>query len=793
MTDLEDEESAPKNAELSATNNDHPNPKYSQKDYHHPAAAWGAAFSVGRILLEQGAVIDGVRAIFKMNHENGGFDCPGCAWPDDRKGLRMDICENGIKHVTWEMTKKRTDRHFFSKHTVTELLDWSDFQLENQGRLTEPMIYNADTDKYIPINWTDAFALVGRHLRSLDSPNRASFYTSGRLSNEATFLYQLFAREFGTNNLPDCSNMCHEASGRALTASLGTGKGTVDLVDWQKADAIFVIGVNAATNTPRMLSALADGVKEHGMKIVHINPLIEVAATSAITPHEILDMITFRATSTSALNLQPRIGGDMAIMRGIGKYLFEKFETDKNSINMDFVEKYTAGIDAYKAACEQTTWQEIERQSGLTAGKIREAAEIYRQAKSAIISWCLGVSQQEFGVDTIREMVNVLLLRGNIGREGAGPCPIRGHSNVQGNRTCGIHHAPPEPWLAKMDAACNIKSPRAHGLDTVRTIEGMYNGEVEVFVGMGGNFASATPDRDRTYEALRRCKLTLHVSTKLNRSHLVHGKDALILPCLGRTEIDIQKGGPQQVTVEDSMSMVHLSSGMNPPASSSLLSEPAIIAGMAKATLSNSPTPWDDYVGNYDLVRDKMAEAIAGFEDFNTRVRKPLGFRLKQAARELSFATDTNRANFSAAPLHDTTLPEGKLMMSTIRSHDQFNTTVYSDNDRYRGVKNLRTLLFMNEEDMRDRNLEQFALIDITSFAKDGSTRRVSGFRAVKYNIPKGCASGYMPELNVLCPIGNFSAQSDQPMMKQVIIEVVPSGLDENDKLSAPSSSRRQT
>lgn len=777
MTDSDDDEKLADRTGSSSNRTGDSSPAFSQKDYHHPAAAWGAAFSVGRILLEQGAVIDGVKAIFKMNHENGGFDCPGCAWPDDRKGLRMDICENGIKHVTWEMTKKRTDREFFAKHTVTELLKWSDFQLEDQGRLTEPMVYHADTDKYKPISWSDAFAMIGGHLRSLASPNKASFYTSGRLSNEATFLYQLFAREFGTNNLPDCSNMCHEASGRALTAALGTGKGTVDLLDWQKASAIFVIGVNAATNTPRMLSALADGVKGHGMKIVHINPLIEVAATTAITPHEILDMITFRATSTSALNLQPRIGGDMAIMRGIAKYLFEKFETDRSSIDTTFIEKHTAGFDTYKSVCEQTTWQEIERQSGLQSDQIRAAAEIYRQAPSCIISWCLGVSQQEFGVDTIREIVNVLLLRGNIGREGAGPCPIRGHSNVQGNRTCGIHHSPPEAWLARMDAACNITSPRERGLDTVRTIEGMYNGDVEVFVGMGGNFASATPDRDRTYEALRRCKLTLHVSTKLNRSHLVHGKDALILPCLGRTEIDIQKSGPQKVSVEDSMSMVHLSSGMNPPASPQLLSELAIIAGMAKATLPATKTPWDEYVGNYDLIRDKMAQAIAGFEDFNTRVREPLGFRLQQAARELSFQTNSNRANFAASPLHDTLVPQGKLIMSTIRSHDQFNTTVYSDNDRYRGVKNLRTLLFMNEADMRERGLEQFALIDITSFAKDGTTRSVSGFRAVKYNIPKGCASGYMPELNVLCAIGNFSAQSDQPMMKQVIIEVVPSAV----------------
>lgn len=748
--------------------------KFSQKYYRHPAAAWGAALSVGNVLVKQGTIIDGVRAIFKMNHENSGFDCPGCAWPDDRKGLRMDICENGIKHVTWEMTKKRTDRNFFAQHTVTELESWTDFQLENEGRLTEPMVYNAATDKYDPISWDDALALIGKHLNALESPNKASFYTSGRLSNEATFLYQLFAREFGTNNLPDCSNMCHEASGRALKASLGTGKGTVDLEDVQKAEALFVMGVNAATNVPRMLSALADGVKEHGMKIVHINPLVEVAATRAITPHEILDMITFRATVTSSLNLQPRLGGDMAIMRGIGKHLFEKFETDKSAIDMEFIEKYTAGFEEYKSACAATSWQEIERISGLPEEKIREAAEIYRQAKRAVISWCLGISQQEFGVDTIREIVNVLLLRGNLGKVGAGACPIRGHSNVQGNRTCGIHHAPPEAWLARMDAACGITSPRAHGLDTVRTIEGMFNESVEVFVGMGGNFAAATPDRDRTYAGLQKCKLTVQVSTKLNRSHIIHGKEALILPCLGRTEIDMQQAGSQQVTVEDSMSMVHLSVGMNAPASDQLRSEIAIISGIAKATLQNSQTPWDKYIGNYDTIRDKMGEAIEGFENFNQRVRMPLGFRLQQDARELKFRTPNALANFSAAPLHDTVPPPGKLMMSTVRSHDQFNTTIYSDNDRYRGVTGLRNLLMMNASDMQERGLKQYDLIDITSFAKDGTTRSVQSFHAIEYDLPKGCATGYMPELNVLCAISNFSAQSDQPMMKQVLIEVVP-------------------
>jgi molybdopterin-dependent oxidoreductase alpha subunit len=749
--------------------------RFSQEDYRHPAAAWGAAMSVGRVLLEQGEIVDGVRAIFKMNHENGGFDCPGCAWPDDRKGLSMDICENGIKHVTWEMTKKRTDSEFFAKHTVSELLDWSDFALENEGRLTEPMSYNAASDKYEPISWENAFALIGRHLQALQNANRASFYTSGRLSNEATFLYQLFAREFGTNNLPDCSNMCHEASGRALTSALGTGKGTVDLVDWQKSDAIFIMGVNVATNAPRMLTALADGVKERGTKIVHINPLIEVAATSAITPHEIMDMLTFHATPTSSLNLQLRIGGDMAIMRGIAKHLLEAAQTDAKAIDLDFIKHYTCGFDAYKAVCEATPWSELERQSGLPADKIRAAAQIYREANTCIISWCLGVSQQEFGVDAIKEILNVLLLRGNIGREGAGPCPVRGHSNVQGNRTCGIDHRPSEAWLARMDEACKIKSPRQHGLDTVQTIKAMDRGDVDVFVGMGGNFAAATPDPAVTFRALRRCKLTVHVSTKLNRSHLVHGQDALILPCLGRTEKDLQRSGEQEVTVEDSMSMVHLSRGMKEPASPHLRSETAIIAGVARATMPHSQTPWEEYVASYDLIRDKMGEAISGFEDFNRRVRQPLGFRLKQPARELTFLTDTGRANFSAAPLPDLVPPPGRLVMGTMRSHDQFNTTVYTDNDRYRGVKNLRTLLLMNEEDMRERGLDEFALIDITSFAKDGSTRSVKDFRAVRYDIPRGCAAGYMPELNVLCPIDDYSPQSDQPLMKQLIIEVTAS------------------
>jgi molybdopterin-dependent oxidoreductase alpha subunit len=534
---------------------------FSQEDYHHPSAGWGAAISVSRVLLKQRELIDGARVVFKMNHENGGYDCPGCAWPDDRHGLSMDICENGIKHATWELTRKKASPDFFAAHTVAELSGWSDFALEDVGRLTEPMRYDAASDKCVPVSWDDAFATVARHLRGLASPNQAAFYTSGRLSNEATFLYQLWARELGTNNLPDCSNMCHEASGRALNAAIGTGKGTCDLVDWEKADCLIVMGVNAASNAPRMLTSLAEAYRR-GARIVHVNPLIEAAARRTIVPHEVLRMATFQSTRTGTLDVQPRIAGDMALMRGIAKHLFEALATDPKAIDHKFIERYTAGFEAYRTLVEKTPWAEIELQSGVPQTRIREIGEVYRKSRSAIISWCLGVTQQEHAVDTIREIVSVLLLRGNIGREGAGPCPIRGHSNVQGNRTCGIDHRPSEGWLGHLDKACGIVSPRAEGLDTVRVIPAMMRGEVKVFVGMGGNFALASPDTAYTFAALRNCNLTVQVSTKLNRSHIVHGKDALILLCLGRTERDRGKHGLQGISVEDSMSMVHLSFGM---------------------------------------------------------------------------------------------------------------------------------------------------------------------------------------------------------------------------------------
>ncbi|MFG3087166.1 FdhF/YdeP family oxidoreductase [Streptomyces antibioticus] len=742
--------------------------------YHHPAAGWGAAKSVSKVLVREHALLDGPRAIMRMNHEGDGFDCPGCAWPDDTKGLHLDICENGIKHVTWEMTGKRVDRKFFAEHSVTELSGWSDFALEDQGRLTEPMVYDPESDHYVPLTWHDAFELVGRTLRSLDDPNQASFYTSGRLGNEATFLYQLMVRELGTNNLPDCSNMCHEASGRALDASLGTGKGTVDLKDWESTDALFIMGVNAASNAPRMLTALAEAY-HRGAQIVHINPLVEAAATRTIVPHDFVDMALFKTTRTSTFNIQPRIGGDMALLRGMAKAVLEQAKTDPKALDQEFIERHTAYFDAYRTVCEDTSWEEIERQSGVTRADILHAAQVYREADRSIISWCLGVSQHEHGVDTVREIVNLLLLRGNLGREGAGPSPVRGHSNVQGNRTCGIDHRPSTEFLDRLGEVCGIDPPRKHGLDTVNTIQAMHRGDVKVFVGMGGNFALAAPDTPYTYEALRSCELTVQVSTKLNRSHLVHGRQAVILPCLGRTEKDHQRGGIQATSVEDSMSMVHLSVGMKRPASKHLLSEPAIIAGMARAALPDSDTPWDWYVEDYDRIRDTMAQVLDGFEDCNRRVRLPLGFRIKQPARELVFRTPSGLAEFSAAPLPDVVPEPGTLALGTMRSHDQWNTTIYSDNDRYRGVKNLRTLVFMNQDDMRDRAIAEFDPVDIVSTAKDGSERRLDGYLAIPYDIPRGCAAGYMPEMNVLCAIGDYSEQSDQPLMKHLKVTITRS------------------
>jgi molybdopterin-dependent oxidoreductase alpha subunit len=745
------------------------------REYHHPAAGWGAAKSVTRVLARGGAPLAGARALVKMNHADRGFDCPGCAWPDDLGSLRMDFCENGVKHLTWELTNRQVGRAFFEHHTVGELSQWNDSDLENLGRLTEPMAYDPATDRYLPIPWTDAFRLVGTTLRQLDSPHQASFYTSGRLSNEASFLYQLFVREFGTNNLPDCSNMCHEASGRALQGALGTGKGTVDLQDWEEADLIIVMGVNAASNAPRMLTALAEAHR-HGARVVHVNPLLEAAGRGTIIPHEIARMATFRATPTSTLNVQPRIGGDLALLRGVAKALLESDDQEDDALDHEFLRGHTTDFEGYREMCAAAAWADLERSSGVPESTMRQLSRLYRGSQRTIISWCLGITQQEHGVDTVREIVNLLALRGNIGREGAGPSPVRGHSNVQGNRTCGIDHRPSEAFLSRLAAVCGIQPPREHGLDTVATIDAMHRGAVKAFLGMGGNFALAVPDTAYSFDALRSCELTVHVSTKLNRSHLVHGRQALILPCLARSERDRQRGGLQRVTVEDAMSMVHLSGGIKAPISPHLMSEPAIIAGMARATVPHSQVPWEAYVDDYDRIRETMADVLEGFESFNERARQPQGFRIGQPARERVFLTPSGRVEFSLAGLPAGIEEDGRLTLATVRSHDQWNTTIYSNDDRYRGLWNLRTVLFMNGEDMSARGIAHLDLVDITSIAKDGSRRAVYGYRAIAYDIPRGTAAGYMPELNVLCSITDYSEQSDQPLMKHLAVEVARSG-----------------
>lgn len=625
-----------------------PSGDYSRHEYHHPAAGWGAARSVGRVLERAGEPVEGFRALFVMNQEDGGFDCPGCAWPDDPHGLHLDICENGVKHATWELAPAKADHEFFAGHTVTELVEWSDYDLEAVGRLAEPMSYNPATDKYEPISWEDAFALVGGTLRGLETPDQASFYTSGRLSNEATFLYQLWVREFGTNNLPDCSNMCHEASGRALTAAIGSGKGTVDLHDWEIADAIWLMAENAATNAPRMLTWLAEADRR-GAQLVHINPLIEAGSRRTIIPHEFAHMATFHATATGTMNVQVRIGGDLALLRGVAKAVFEAAEQNPDVLDHEFIEQYTHGIDEYRARVEATAWADLVRDAGVDEAGIRRLADSYLATERVIIAWCLGLTQHEHGVDTVREIVNLLLLRGNLGRPGAGPCPVRGHSNVQGNRTCGINNRPDRAFLDRLADVCGIDPPRQAGLGTVGTIEAMQSGDVKVFVAVGGNFALASPDLPYTFEALRKCELTVQVSTKLNRSHIVHGKRALILPCLGRTDKDVQAGGVQGITVEDSMSMVHISYGMKEPGSPQLRSECAILAGLAQATLPESSTPWQNYADDYDRIRDTMAQVLPGFEDFNTRARHPHGFRIHQPARERDFRTPRVGSNSPCA------------------------------------------------------------------------------------------------------------------------------------------------
>jgi molybdopterin-dependent oxidoreductase alpha subunit len=753
------------------------------RNYTGPAAGWGALKSVTKSWLGSENAVKNLRAMLKTN-QNNGFDCPGCAWGESPENGLVKFCENGAKAVNWESTGRSVDPDFFARYSVSALAGQSDYWLEYQGRLTHPMRYDAATDHYVETTWDEAFALIARHLKALKSPDEAEFYTSGRASNEAAFLYQLFVRAFGTNNFPDCSNMCHEASGVALGQSVGVGKGTVTFDDFEHADAIFVFGQNPGTNHPRMLEPLREAVKR-GAQVVAFNPLKERGLERFQHPQHALEMLTNGSEPLNTAFFRPALGGDMAAVRGMAKFLLQwereaQAKGEPAVFDHAFIAEHTHGLEAYLAELDATAWDAIERQSGLSLAEIETAATMYRRAERVIMCWAMGLTQHRHSVPTLQEVVNLQLLRGNIGRPGAGLCPVRGHSNVQGDRTMGINDRPPAALLDALEKRFAFQVPRHNGHNTVEAINAMLEGKARVFIGLGGNFAQATPDSPRTHRALASCALTVHISTKLNRSHLTCGEDALILPCLGRTDVDRQAGGPQAVTVEDSFSMLHASYGQLEPLSTQMRSEPAIIAGMAKATLGNRPVDWDTLIADYDRIRELIADTIPGFAGFNQRVKHPGGFYLGNAARERRWNTASGLANFSAAPLPEDLLPEQvrrtgqrpDLILQTLRSHDQYNTTIYGLDDRYRGVRGQREVVFANEADIRRLGFEPGQKVDMVSLWDDGVERRVSGFTLLAFDIPAGQAAAYYPETNPLVPLESHGEGSFTPTSKFVAVRL---------------------
>jgi molybdopterin-dependent oxidoreductase alpha subunit len=715
-----------------------------------------------------------LKTLLSVNQKDG-FDCPGCAWPEpDGERSHAEFCENGAKAVAEEATTKRVTPEFFREWSIEELSKQSDFWLGKQGRLTHPMLLKEQATHYEPVSWDEAFALISKELNALASPDEAIFYTSGRTSNEAAFLYQLFVRQFGTNNLPDCSNMCHESSGSALTETIGIGKGTVTLEDFDHTDAIFVIGQNPGTNHPRMLTALQKA-KRRGCKIVHINPLPEVGTTRFKHPQEIFRMLG-KGSELADLFLQVRINGDVALLKGIMKEMLEEEERQPGRVlDREFISEQTDGFESFALALRRVSWDEIVEQSGIGREQIREAAEIMMRARRTICCWAMGLTQHKNAVANIQEIVNLLLLRGQIGLPGAGVCPVRGHSNVQGDRTMGIWERPTEAFLNSLAKEFDFEPPREDGFDTVEAIKAMHAGKGKVFFALGGNFLSATPDTEYTAQSLRRCRLTVHVSTKLNRAHLITGEQALILPCLGRTEVDVQASGLQFVSSENSMGVVQSSRGSLPPASPHLLSEPAIVARLAAATLGErTSVDWLALAANYDLIRSAIERVIPGFEDYNRRVREPGGFYLPNLARERHFKTASGKANFTIHELPRHNLSPGQFLMMTMRSHDQFNTTIYGLDDRYRGIYHGRRVVFLNPQDIAEAGLNEGQLVDLTSHF-EGEERTAPRFVVVPYSIPIGCAATYFPEANVLVPIGSVAEKSNTPASKSVVISLRPS------------------
>ena len=735
-----------------------------------PAVAHALEYS-----LEQTSPRRTALTLLSINQANG-TDCPGCAWPEPEAGKRHinEYCENGAKHINDEATTRRITREFFREHSIPELLAKSDMWLNQQGRLTEPMVKRPGSQHYEPIDWDDAFDLLAAQLRGLDSPDESLFYTSGRVSNEAAFLLQLFARALGTNNLPDCSNMCHESSGSALQQTLGVGKGSVSLNDIHQADLVFAVGINPGTNMPRMLTALEE-TKRNGGQIIAVNPLPEAGLIRFKNPQKVRGIIG-RGTTIADQFLHIKPGGDLALFQAINALLLEAEAASPGTVlDHGFIDANTTGFAEFADHVAQISWPETLAATGLRRDEIEHVVERVLASKKIIACWAMGLTQQKYGVATIREIVNFLMLRGNLGRPGAGVCPVRGHSNVQGDRTMGIWEQMPQSFLDALEREFGFTPPTKHGLDAVNSIRAMRDGHAKVFVGFAGNFVRATPDSDLTEQAMQACRLTAHVSTKLNRSHVVCGETALILPTLGRTDRDVQATGEQFVTVEDSMSIVHQSHGRLSPPSEQLLSEVAIICRLARRTLGDTPAiHWEDFEADYDTIRNRISRVVPDFEDFNTRVRKPGGFRLPNAVNEHRFQTPSGKAVFTCNTFERIRAPEGHLVLQTMRSHDQWNTVPYALDDRYRGIHNGRRVVLINPADIEELGLVDRQLVDLISTWDDGIERRAKGFRVVAYPAARGSAASYYPETNVLVPLDSVAEFSNTPTSKGVIVRLEP-------------------
>ena len=711
--------------------------------------------------LSKMGIVKTVKTLSMVNQLEG-FDCPGCAWPDPEHRTSFEFCENGAKAVADEAMKAYVTPEFFSQHSIQALSQLSDYELNRKGRISHPVYLEEGASHYKKISWSQAFELIAKSLNATSSPDRSVFYTSGRTSNEAAFLYQAFVRSYGTNNLPDCSNMCHESSGKGLGHSIGIGKGTVTLDDFNHADVIIVIGQNPGTNHPRMLTALRDA-KRSGAQILHINPLPEAGLSKFKHPQDYMKG-DFATTSLSDLHLQVRIGGDAALLKGL-----MKVQLERDAFDSAFIREKTRGFEELVTNLLSVSWERIIADSGVSKEQIVQAGEMLAASSATIACWAMGLTQHRNAVAVIQELVNLLLMNGHVGRKGAGFCPVRGHSNVQGDRTVGIWEAPTESFLLTMERGLGIEIPRKHGFDVVHAIDAMRDGKVDVFICMGGNFLSATPDTDVTAAALRKVGLTVQISTKLNRSHLVTGKSALILPCLGRTEIDLQESGEQFVSVENSMGIVHRSQGRLPPASPHLKSEPWIVAEMARHTLEDSPLDWRGMVSDYDYIRDLMERSLHGFDNFNARIRSSHGFALPNPPRDdQTFKTGSGKAHFTAHELPDVELKDGMFVLMTLRSHDQYNTTIYGLHDRYRGIHGHRRVILMNAEDMVERGWKTRQRVHITSHFQ-GEQRVSNDWLIIPYDIPKGNLAAYFPEANALVPLHSTAAISNTPTSKWIV------------------------